>query len=193
MVWAWDGSTWTCIATKKDIPHYSHALEMYHGYLYVASEAKWRDGTDTCFLRWDGEEWETLPAYNSFINSLKVYKDELYIGGGFSKIGNDSIPYLARFYSPDSVIYVEPPLGIERKDITRQISLYPNPADSRLYIKSEIAFTTIEIQNSVGKRMILLNKQPEDGIDISSFKKGIYILKVLSKDGIVVTEKFVKE
>ncbi len=76
---------------------------MYHGYLYAAGGSVTGSPLDTCLARWDGKKWEPILGFNSTITSLKTYKDELYIGGGFTVIDNDSIHYLARYYSPDTV------------------------------------------------------------------------------------------
>ncbi len=79
-------------------------LEMYHGYLYAVGGANKYDGTDTILARWDGQTWENIPGIKGgSVTCLRTYKDELYIGGNFTKIGDDSIPNLARYYSPDTV------------------------------------------------------------------------------------------
>ncbi len=90
--------------STKVFPSSVNALEMYHGYLFAGGNGYKFDGTDTMFARWDGIKWEKISSfYGGSISSLKTYKDELYIGGNFDKIGNDSIINLAKFYDPDTI------------------------------------------------------------------------------------------
>jgi hypothetical protein len=116
----------------------------------------------------------------------------LYLGGSFTKIFTDSIQYLTRYYSPDT-IHIEPPapVGIEKEKSAQQLELYPNPANSKLYIRSQLQFSKITIQDSMGKQMMILHSMPENGINISSLQKGVYILQATSKDNFTYREKFI--
>jgi len=65
--------------------------------------------------------------------------------------------------------------------------VYPNPAYSKLYIKSDkrIANSQKELYNSVGQ-MVLRTKKNE--IDVSGLSKGMYYLRVENQVVKVVVE-----
>ena len=70
------------------------------------------------------------------------------------------------------------------------IFTYPNPAMDVLNYRSE-GIKNIEVYNSLGQK---LKEEKADGsVNISSFPKGSYILKLLGENGVVVSNKFVKE
>ena len=70
------------------------------------------------------------------------------------------------------------------------IFTYPNPAMDVLNYRSE-GIKNIEVYNSLGQK---LKEEKADGsVNISSFPKGSYILKLLGEKGVVVSNKFVKE
>ena len=70
------------------------------------------------------------------------------------------------------------------------IFTYPNPAMDVLNYRSE-GIKNIEVYNSLGQK---LKEEKADGsVNISSFPKGSYILKLLGENGVVVSNKFVKD
>jgi len=76
-------------------------MEMYHGQLFVGGYDSWGNITDTILIRWDGKQWHHIIGPNSSLSSLKVYNDTLYLGGGFTQIGNDtSIKWIAKYSTP---------------------------------------------------------------------------------------------
>lgn len=185
---AWDGTTWTALGNDSVFASNVSALEMYHGYLYAAGSASKFDQKETVLARWDGNVWEPIPGFDGPISSLKTYNDELYIGGGFTKINNDSIPYLARHYSPDSAI-----VGINSRIKTEQVlKVYPNPAENILYIKTEKSFKRYLIVDVQGKVMLELKNTSTKSVDISSLPKGYYLLKAIDTMGEEYVSKFVK-
>ena len=86
-------------------------------------------------------------------------------------------------------------LGI--KDISPQgISIYPNPAHTDLFIKTDLQIKTVEICDISGRNVKTLHALPlQNGlrkISVSSLLQGIYIVKVYTDKGVVVS-KMVKE
>lgn len=76
------------------------------------------------------------------------------------------------------------------------IKVYPNPADKKLVIELPVLSpnTQANIYNNEGKLMLsqkLYNKTSE--VDISNFKTGIYLIRVLTDNGDVSTLKIIKE
>src|SRR5690606_35060713 len=41
--------------------------------------------------------WTSLGEANNIVHMLKVIQDTLYIGGGFTEIGGESVQYIAKF------------------------------------------------------------------------------------------------
>jgi hypothetical protein len=178
----WDGANWNSMSPNNFFGSTVVAMEMYHGYLYAGGYKF----SDTCFARWDGVKWEVIKGPNSNVTSLQTYNDELYIGGSFTKIGTDSIQYLARYYSTDSVV-----VGIQNHKKNKKMRLYPNPTNKILNIESETDFEQFTICNIFGQELIK-NKWQENKIDISTLPSGVYILKLKNRD-YLIQERFVKE
>jgi blue copper oxidase len=77
-------------------------------------------------------------------------------------------------------------------------SLYPNPANDRLYVNlkdaaTEIYYVTI---STITGRVVMMLPQPEwqNGIDISSLESGVYTFQMMDKQSkSVTTKKFIKK
>ena len=75
---------------------------------------------------------------------------------------------------------------------TEAMVFYPNPVNDRLYLKnSNYVSTLIMIYDLQGKK-VLDGKVDSESIDISNLSKGIYIVKVLFPEKIMIA-KFIKE
>lgn len=185
---AWDGTKWYAVGNDTIFPSNVGALEMYHGYLYAGGGGVKMDQKETLFARWDGEAWEPIPGFNGPISSLKTYKDQLYIGGGFTKINNDSIPYLARYYSPDSIT-----IGINQNKVLKyDLEVYPNPTENTLHIQSEDVFQKYSITDTQGKIVIELFNPKTKTIDISKLDIGIYFIQAYTKTNKEYVARFIK-
>lgn len=86
--------------------------------------------------------------------------------------------------------------GLDEKNISKSINIYPNPNDGRFYIstKNEISNMKIEIYNVRGQKIYESTNlgQPiiKNEIDLSKHSKGIYFIKV--KDGVTTyTDKII--
>ncbi len=81
-----------------------------------------------------------------------------------------------------------PSLGID--DLNQlDISIYPNPTSDTVYINSTSSQLKVVVFDILGKQVI--NKPNTNSVDVSSFSKGVYYIKV--SDGInSSTKKFIK-
>jgi polyhydroxybutyrate depolymerase len=80
-------------------------------------------------------------------------------------------------------------------DISEQatsIKLFPNPAQSQLYIKSDVAIKRVELMDIYGK-VFYAENNTEKGLDISTLSPGIYFAKIQVAKGGLVLRKFVKQ
>jgi len=73
----------------------------------------------------------------------------------------------------------------------RQLQIFPNPAQSELFIQSELRINRVEVFSATGASMIEENNFVEK-ISVSALPRGIYLLKVHTDKGVIVS-KFVKE
>ena len=75
---------------------------------------------------------------------------------------------------------------------SQQIVLYPNPTNSKVFIKSnQLAILKIQVINSIGQNVKTINYDFES-INISDLSAGIYILKINTELG-TINRKVVKE
>ena len=80
--------------------------------------------------------------------------------------------------------------GIENiKD--NQISIYPNPAKDELFIQSELQIKKVELYSITGALLLSENNFNEK-ISVYGFPQGVYMVKVYTDEGMVVS-KVVKE
>lgn len=69
-------------------------------------------------------------------------------------------------------------------------SIYPNPASTELYINSISDVEKVEIYDQAGR---LVKTSVEKKIPVYDFMNGIYLMKIIFKNGTTETHKFIKE
>jgi len=81
--------------------------------------------------------------------------------------------------------------GLFDVNVTNEVSIFPNPVNSVLHIKSEIDLSsaTINVYNLDGRLMQQSNGRTN--LDVSTLNNGTYLL-MISGDGVNETHKFVK-
>jgi len=79
-------------------------------------------------------------------------------------------------------------VGITEFEMDNLINIYPNPVTDILYINEKNKSQHITIYNCLGKKIIEINENKENKIDVSHLSNGIYLLKTDRN-----TLKFVKE
>jgi len=97
----WDDFQLDSVGNSSTLGYGITCLEMYHGQLYAGGFGVTGTITDTILIRWDGKQWYHVIGPDNSVWSLQVYNDELYVGGGFTQMGNDtSIKLIARYSAP---------------------------------------------------------------------------------------------
>lgn len=89
-------------------------------------------------------------------------------------------------------------MGTNQNATNTNFSLYPNPANDRLYVnlkdsETEIYYVTI---STITGRVVMMLPQPEwqNGIDISSLEAGVYTFQMMDKQSkSTTTKKFIKK
>ena len=69
--------------------------------------------------------------------------------------------------------------------------VYPNPTDDFIFIDSSFPIAKIQIIDLRGREVLLWNKEMET-YDLSVLEKGIYFLKISSKNNLLHTRKIIK-
>ncbi|AXO81244.1 T9SS C-terminal target domain-containing protein [Olleya aquimaris] len=87
----------------------------------------------------------------------------------------------------------DPNLSVEQFNKTK-FSLYPNPANDVIRIKSDAILDTVEIYNQVGQRVINLNSESiiDKSIEINNLNTGIYFMTITAGSQ-EQTIKFIKK
>jgi sugar lactone lactonase YvrE len=114
--------------------------------------------------------------------------------GGLCIDANNNIYFSETFNSRLRIICVSNcAMGIEEKESTNEIKLFPNPTSDylNLELQNQTNISEIEITNQLGQTILkqAYNKQ----IDVSFLFTGCYFIKLISEDKTVYHSKFVKE
>jgi hypothetical protein len=107
----------------------------------------------------------------------------------FSTSLNSRQYYLEFYATPTSTSYqfpytftIQTILSIDDNLVDTSFSIYPNPTNSKVNIKSENKFDEAEIYNVLGQK-VLTSRIPENQeIDMSSLTSGTYFLKLKSEN-----------
>lgn len=93
-----------------------------------------------------------------------------------------------------------PTLGIDEvvsnSDTNKDLIIYPNPTDSYINLDLPTNFVngTVNIYNVIGQRISESKLIDFSNIvDLSKIEKGIYLLEVVSKKGLTITKRVVKQ
>lgn len=82
-------------------------------------------------------------------------------------------------------------LSAENPTAFAGISVYPNPATSRIAFESDVSILSIKLYNSLGQLLKTVSDSTLTSIDVSSLKAGTYFIEINSDQG-KTTKKFVK-
>ena len=93
--------------------------------------------------------------------------------------------------NPRTIDDINPPNGVERVNQNDYISIYPNPVIDQVNITSQKQINSVEIFNITSelKSHTYHNSVFQINLDVESFVKGTYILKVNFHDNSFVTQK----
>lgn len=134
----------------------------------------------------NGLTWSTfndgLMTGDNIVISLAINNSNIFAGTGYQSWGG------LVYKRPLSDIIT----GFEETNNIKEMNIFPNPATDKLQIEAS-QISEIEILNLEGQiiKSISANENHET-IDVSSFTRGMYFIKVKSGEGIAV-KKFVKE
>ena len=157
----------------------------------VTAKILFSNGADPYGFARDGE-WhfmsipvgDFVPESGAFdlvsISELFVLRSD----GTLDAVNND-FEFDHFFMSTDEVLSTS-----EFKNEVTKINIYPNPSNSEISINSTSKVDFILIYNIMGQK--ILESKISQNLNVSSLKKGIYLLKSIS-NGVTTTAKFIKE
>jgi enterochelin esterase-like enzyme len=114
---------------------------------------------------------DSLPKYG-FENTYFKEHNEGH-SWGFWQSSLDEI--LVELFPPGTVS------GVEESRLKNHVTVYPNPATDRLFLKDMSQVTEVRIYDLKGRVLVNLNEYLEQGIDISHLPAGKYFLRFSSK------------
>jgi hypothetical protein len=107
--------------------------------------------------------------------------------------------YLEFYATPSITSYLYPysftiqnTLSINDNLVDNTFSIYPNPTNSKVNIKSEIKFDLVEIYNVLGQKVLSSKISENQEVDMSLLTSGTYFLK-LKSESLIKNAKIIKE
>lgn len=79
--------------------------------------------------------------------------------------------------------------SIQEIDLASRVSIYPNPAQEAIYIKSDGLLKSVSLTNVVGQSFDV--KLVNDKLDVSQMQKGLYFLTITSSNNTSLVKKIV--
>lgn len=71
-------------------------------------------------------------------------------------------------------------LNIDKQNFIESTTIYPNPTNNKVFIRSKANNLTIQLYNVIGKKVLEKRNTTQKNIDVSSLNTGIYILKIMN-------------
>ncbi|MBW7675451.1 T9SS type A sorting domain-containing protein [Chryseobacterium chendengshani] len=148
----------------------------------------WDEDTEPGFTD-DGDLDEDTDLYNTVAvqRSLSAYIGQAdvrirfqYVGNNADAVAIDDVQVLAGTLSTNDIANGK----------TNSISIYPNPTKGEINIKTDKKIKSSTVFDLSGKVLLQTDSQT---VNISSFTKGTYLLKVEFADGSTKTEKVIKD
>lgn len=91
----------------------------------------------------------------------------------------------------DNLSLVEASTASAKDEFASKFKFFPSPAKDYLTISTSEVIDEVEVYNMLGKSMNVSDKFSNNTLNVSSFKSGIYLLKVTSGENFTV-ERFIK-
>jgi len=80
--------------------------------------------------------------------------------------------------------------GITSYSAPIKVVIYPNPVHNHFSLKTAEKLTKVTIINVVGKEVAVF--YPQESYTVSQLKKGIYLLRLETKNGVAVQKLLIK-
>ena len=187
-------AVWVQSYESKEI-HNSRFLNEYTAHLYPVQNLSIKENK----ISWEAPEQGNPVEYNVFVNGKSV-KKTTETSYTITAIGKVAVEVFAVYENETSSVGVslfteiEKSTGITDVEQTQYISIYPNPANDRLYIEAEAEIEEAVVYDIYGKAQNLRTSEPQNlriSVDLSNLNAGIYFIKINTTNGEIV-ERFIK-
>lgn len=84
------------------------------------------------------------------------------------------------------------PSSIKSAASASQPIVYPNPVVDKLFYNTDYIYQSIEIYDLSGNLRLSVNSFDEPFIDVSSLKASLYLIKIVSSNGVNISKLTVK-
>ncbi len=121
----------------------------------------------------------SAPEWTGNISDIKLAFDDVTTQEGNGVILVDKIVF-------DNKVT----LRVKRNELTN-FSLYPNPVQGKLNFTSQTDISKIEVYNLTGQRLLQLKSFPNNSLDVSSLRSGMYFVNVEDIESRSTTKKII--
>ena len=187
-------AVWVQSYESKEI-HNSRFLNEYTAHLYPVQNLSIKENK----ISWEAPEQGNPVEYNVFVNGKSV-KKTTETSYTITAIGKVAVEVFAVYENETSSVGVslfteiEKSTGITDVEQTQYISIYPNPANDRLYIEAEAEIEEAVVYDIYGKAQNIRTSESQNlriSVDLSNLNAGIYFIKINTTNGEIV-ERFIK-
>ena len=134
----------------------------------------------------DGEEIPNSNQLNFLIENVTIADSGKYT----CQVANSQFPDLILF-SNNINLTVLIPDGIKDFNIEKDILIYPNPGEQRIFIETGNEVVNIKIYALTGVMLLEKEEFKSDWIDIHSYTRGIYLFKIEIENNGVISRKVI--
>ena len=188
-------AVWVQSYESKEV-HNSHFLQEYTTHCYPVQNLSVNDKT----ISWEAPEQGVPTGYNVFVNDDLVAENITETSYTFKSGKNKNIVEVFALYNEKSSVgvslFIETEKGTGIADVeTQSISIYPNPANDRLFIEAESEINEVVVYTITGVivgQQSTVNRQQTLTIDLSELKSGVYFVKIVTENGEMV-KRFIKK
>ena len=187
-------AVWIQNYESKEV-HNSHFLNEYTAHCYPVQNLSVNDKT----ISWETPEQSVPTGYNVFVNDNLVAENITETFYTLKSGKNKNIVEVFALYNEKSSVgvslFIETEKGTGIADVeTQSISIYPNPANDRLFIEAEAEIENVVIYDIYGRHQVTETPSHQEmtSVNVSGLKAGIYFVKINTKNGEIV-KRFIKE
>ncbi|HTB05621.1 MAG TPA: T9SS type A sorting domain-containing protein, partial [Bacteroidia bacterium] len=182
----WNGSVWSSLSSGTNGT--VSALASFNSSLYVGGQFTTAGGSPAKHIAsWNGTTWATVgTGFNNTVLALAVYNTTLYAGGTFDSAGSAVVNHIASLSVPTAINSVA---------ADNSVNVYPNPSNGNFSVELGIknyelgTKDKIEIYNVLGVQVLPTFVIPNSQfvIDLTGHPAGIYIYRILTEEGELIT------
>jgi len=139
----------------------------------------------------DGKEWNKIGSVKSNGDTYQSISN--YSFADNTPVSGENL-YRLKMIDRDETFAFSAIRSVQLEHITF-VSIYPNPASNKLVIATENwkEIKNVQILSNTGNIVFDSGTEPEPEIDITSLTQGSYLIRLISKNGVSETLKFVKK